>query len=185
MGAAGSAAQEQRSTQGMAACIAVATLSAFAAFGQELPAPSADPSSSPSSDAPPVLRLLPANTEIHLRMLESVGSATHRRGDRFKLEVADVIALDGQVIIPAGTPAQGEVIHAAKAGMGGRAGELILVVRFLNAGDQWVSLRSFSAGSGEDRYDLAEGLAVLGGIPSLFVSGKDFEIPRVPMSSPR
>ena len=124
MGAAGSAAQEQRSTQGMAACIAVATLSAFAAFGQELPAPSADPSSSPSSDAPPVLRLLPANTEIHLRMLESVGSATHRRGDRFKLEVADVVALDGQVIIPAGTPAQGEVIHAASTSRRSPAGAL-------------------------------------------------------------
>lgn len=177
MGAAGSAAQEQRSARGMVALIAVVMFSAFAAFGQESPAPSADPSSSPSSDAAPVLRLLPANTEIHLRMLESVGSATHRRGDRFKLEVADVVELDGDVIIPAGTPAQGEVIHAAKAGMSGRAGELILVVRFLNAGDQWVSLRSFSAGSGEDRYDLAAGLAVLGGIPALFVNGKNLVIP--------
>ena len=177
MGAAGSAAQERRNAQGMAACIAVVTLSAFAAFGQELPAPSADPSSSPSSDVAPVLRLLPANTEIHLRMLESVGSATHRRGDRFKLEVADVVELDGHIVIPAGTPAQGEVIHAAKAGMSGRAGELILVVRFLSAGDQWVSLRSFSAGNGEDRYDLAEGLALLGGIPALFVSGKNLVIP--------
>src|SRR5688572_8300007 len=114
-------------------------------------------------------RVLASGTEVHLRLLEPVASHTHRRGDRFKLEVAELIAVDGEVIVPAGSPAIGEVIHAAKPGASGKAGELILVVRGLRAGDHQVKLRSFTAGNGENRYGLATGLGVTLGIPALFV----------------
>ena len=184
MEAVGSAAQTRQNVRSIVATFVVAS-SIATSFGQEpAPAPSADSTVAASEPAIPspdalvtVLRLLRANTEIHLRMLEPVASNTHRRGDRFKLEVAEVVELDGDIVIPAGTPAEGEVIHAAKATVTGRAGELILVVRFLNAGGQQVMLRAFSAGTGEDRADLALGLGVFGGIPALFVTGKDVVIP--------
>jgi hypothetical protein len=182
MQAVGSAAQSRRNIHGIVATLLLAAFP-VSTFGQETPAPVADAAS--PSEPPPVvtdplatvLHLLQANTEVHLRMLETVASNTHRRGDRFKLEVAEVVQLDGDVVIPAGTPAEGEVIHAAKAGMSGRAGELILAVRFLNADGQRVLLRASSAGTGENRLDLATGLGVLGGIPALFVTGKEIVIP--------
>lgn len=122
-------------------------------------------------------RVLTGGTQVHLRLLEPVASDTHRRGDRFRLEVAEVITVAGEVIVPAGSPAIGEVIHAAKPGAAGKAGELILVVRWLRAGDHEVKLRSFTAGNGEDRLALATGIGVTLGIPALFVVGKNLVLP--------
>lgn len=45
-----------------------------------------------------------------------VDSHIHKRGDRFKLEVAQPIAVDESIIVLAGSPAIGEVVHAAKPG---------------------------------------------------------------------
>ena len=58
------------------------------------------------------------------------------------------VAVDGEVVIPAGAACVGEVVHAAKAGFGGKAGELILASRFVRLGDREIKLRSFSAGNG-------------------------------------
>jgi hypothetical protein len=132
----------------------------------------------PTTDLPTVAtltRLLPAETEIHLRLLEAVASNTHKHGDRFKLEVADPVIVDGQVLIPAGTACVGEVVHAAKAGFGGKAGELILASRFVRLGDREVKLRSFSASNGHDRVNLALGLSFV--LVGLFVEGNNIALP--------
>jgi hypothetical protein len=119
--------------------------------------------------------LVPANTEVHLRLVEPVASNTHKHGDRFPLEVVEPVLVDGTPVIPIGARGEGEVVHAAKGGFGGKAGELILVSRWVRIGDQPVKLRSFSAGSGKDRVNLALGLsfAVIG----IFVTGKDLSLP--------
>jgi len=125
--------------------------------------------------AQPPTHLLAADTEIHLRLLAPVASNTHKHGDRFALEVVDPVLVDGVVVIPAGAQGEGEVVHAAKGGFGGRAGELILVSRLVRVGDQVVKLRSFSAGSGEDRVNLAMGLSFV--VVGVFVTGKDITLP--------
>jgi hypothetical protein len=123
------------------------------------------------------LYTLAAGLEIHLRLLEPVASHTHKRGDRFKLEVAEPITVEDSIIVPAGSPAIGEVIHAAKPGMSGKAGELIMVARSLSVGAHEVKLRSFTAGNGENRLGLATGLGMTLGIPALFVVGKNLVLP--------
>lgn len=123
------------------------------------------------------LYTLVAGTEVHLRLLEAVASHTHKRGDRFKLEVAQPIAVDERIIVPAGSPAIGEVVHAAKPGMSGKAGELILATRSISVGEHIIKLRSFTAGNGENRLGLATGLGVTLGIPALFVVGKNLVLP--------
>jgi hypothetical protein len=129
-----------------------------------------------AQDAPaPATRVLPAATEIHLRLLEPVASNTHKHGDRFKLEVVEAVAVDGDVVIPAGAAGVGEVVHAAKAGFGGKAGELILASRFVQVGDREVKLRSFSAGNGTQRVNLAMGLSFV--VVGLFVQGKNIALP--------
>lgn len=123
----------------------------------------------------PATRVLPADTEIHLRLLEPVASNTHTHGDRFKLEVVDPVIVDGAVVIPAGAACVGEVVHGAKAGFGGRAGELILASRFVRVGDQEIKLRSFAASNGSDRVNLAMGLSFV--FVGLFVQGKNIVVP--------
>lgn len=161
------------------------TLTPVVLYGETIPAPEvvdtavdgADTAVESVADLLSKARVLARGTEVHLRLLEPVASNTHKRGDRFKLEVAEVVSIDGELIVPAGSPAMGEVIHAARPGASGKAGELILVVRWLRAGDNEVKLRSFTAGNGEDRYGLATGLGVTLGIPALFVVGKNLVLP--------
>jgi hypothetical protein len=138
------------------------------ASAQETPADVAAPSETETY-------LLKADTEVHLRLLAPVASNTHKRGDRFALEVARPVMVDGAIVVPPGAQGEGEVVHAAKGGFGGRAGELILVSRLLRVGDQTVKLRSFSAGNGDDRVNLAMGLSVV--LVGLFVNGKDIALP--------
>lgn len=131
-----------------------------------------------AQDAPapvPSSRVLPADTEVHLRLLEPVASNTHKHADRFKLEVAEPVAVDGNVVIPAGAACVGEVVHAGKAGFGGKAGELILASRFVQLGDREVKLRSFSAANGEQRVNLAMGLSFV--VVGIFVQGKNIVLP--------
>lgn len=137
------------------------------ASAQEAPADAAPP--------PSETYLLKADTEIYLRLLAPVASNTHKRGERFAMELVRPVVVDGVTVVPEGAQAEGEVVHAAKGGFGGRAGELILVSRVLRAGDQTIKLRSFSAGNGEDRVNLAMGLSFV--MVGLFVTGKDIALP--------
>ena len=149
-----------------AGCAVLLALGQVAGAQETLPA---------DATAQPLTHLLAADTEIHLRLLAPVASNTHKHGDRFALEVVAPVLVDGAVVIPAGAQGEGEVVHAAKGGFGGRAGELILVSRLVRVGDQVVKLRSFSAGSGEDRVNLAMGLSFV--VVGVFVTGKDITLP--------
>jgi len=122
----------------------------------------------------PAFCLLRADREVHLRLLESIASNTHKHGDRFALEVIEPVTVDGAIVIPAGAKGEGEVVHAAKSGFGGRGGELILASRFVRVGDQQIKLRSFSAGSGNDRVNLALGLSYV--FVGIFVTGKEISL---------
>ena len=156
------------SVQNRAVCCSVSVLFMFSASvgGQELAAPQ------PDVVSPHVLK---AGTEVHLRLLETIASNTHKHGDRFELEVMDPVVLDGAIVIPGGAKAAGEVVHAAKSGFGGKAGELILATRSVSLADRTIRLRSFSAGSGDDRVNLALGLSYV--LVGLFVTGKEISIP--------
>jgi hypothetical protein len=129
---------------------------------------------SPADDAAS-MRLLPADSEIRLRLLEPIASNSHKHGDKFALEVIEPVTIDGVALIPAGAKGEGQVVHAAKGGFGGRAGELILASRSVSVGGQTVKLRSFSAGNGQDRVNLALGLSFA--VVGIFVTGKDIALP--------
>jgi hypothetical protein len=122
--------------------------------------------------------VLPAGTEVHLRMLEAVASNTHKRGDHFSMEVVDSVIVEGREWIPAGSLAVGEVIFASKSGMGGNPGRLILGTRSVQANNLKIDLHSFTAGTGQDRRDAALGLGVTLSVVGLFVTGKNMVIPK-------
>lgn len=75
--------------------------------------------------------------------------------------------MSGALTIPAGTRGVAEVIHAAKGGMGGKAGELLIAARFLQLGpDVQIPLRSFRLApiAGKNNEGLATGLSIAGGV---------------------
>lgn len=127
-----------------------------------------------AADSTVVLR---ANTLIPLRMAETVGSDTHVGGARFPLVVTEDIFVNDRLVVPAGTPAEGEVIHAAKAGMFGKAGELSITSRVLMLGERRIKLRSLYASAGQTRADLALGVGLVIPLAPFFIRGKQVIVP--------
>lgn len=121
--------------------------------------------------------VLPAATPIDLIIEEAVSSDERMNGDRFPLRVAEDVLVDGVVVIPAGSPGEGEVVHAARSRRGGKAGELILAARYVTAGGLTIKLRSFAGGSGKDRTKASVGLAATLGFAGLLVRGGEYVIP--------
>lgn len=69
---------------------------------------------------------------VELVIDQPLSSRTSRIGEPFRLRLArPVLDSAGHTLVPAGTAGEGEIIHAAKAGGAGRAGELIVAARFL------------------------------------------------------
>jgi hypothetical protein len=124
---------------------------------------------------------LAPGTVVVIEVMESISTATHRRGDKFALRLAQPLLLDGAIAIPAGTPGEGEVIDAHKPGMAGKPGELVLAARRLDLPGGPAALRGFKVtGMGQKHELLAMALvAVAGpaGMVGALVTGGDAEIP--------
>ena len=90
---------------------------------------------------------VPALTPVIVRIEDEISSRANKSGDRFRITVAEDVRVGDAVVIPAGSVGEGEVIHAAKRGAGGKAGELIVMARFVRVGDNEIRLRSFALGA--------------------------------------
>ena len=132
---------------------------------------------SPSS-APAPTATLSALTPVLIQFDEPVSSEKNRNGDRFRFHVAADVRVGDVVVIPMGTPGMGEVIHAAKAGMAGKAGELIVASRYVTVGYRNVRLRSFASGAGKQFTDVANWTGILVGLPSLMIQGGKMTMPQ-------
>ena len=128
--------------------------------------------------ASPPLVAVPALTPVLIQLDEEISSERNKGGDRFRLRVAADVRVGDALVIPAGSIGEGEVIHAQKAGFGGKAGELIVAARFVSVGGRRVRLRSFSAGAGEQHTDWALRTGVLVSLPALLIQGGVLIMPR-------
>lgn len=86
----------------------------------------APPAVSPIIAPPTTNAVLRAGTPITLRLLEEVTTKEKaaRVGQRIKMEVAAPVEVNGVVVVPAGSPAEGEVVSVRNKGMWGKSGRL-------------------------------------------------------------
>jgi hypothetical protein len=163
--------------------VSIGILSALA-LAQSIAPVAQAPEAAPQVAAPQVAApaatavRLPALTPLRLRVEGEISSSTHVAGDKIVIVLADPIRVTDALVIPAGTRGVGEVIHSAKKGMGGKAGELLVAARTLDlAPGVSVPLRSFrlAPASGKNQEGLAAGLMIaggaVGGIAALVVTG--------------
>ena len=172
--AAPAAAAQPRSTDS-AALRAMATSPAG-------PASAPTPVAAAVSPVPPSLPAsvsgLPADTPVLLEIQAPLSSAKAKRGDKFPLRLTQALIVGGAERLPAGTPGIGEVVHAARRGASGKPGELLLAARYLEHQGRRVPLRGFSlGGTGKSREGVAVSVGIALGIPGLFVTGGEIEIP--------
>ncbi len=96
------------------------------AFGASMLAvcATAQPQAQLVSAMPAGAAVLHAGTSIPLRMREAITTKGKmlKVGQRVQLEVAENITMNGQTVIPAGSPAVGEITTVRNKGMWGKSG---------------------------------------------------------------
>lgn len=121
---------------------------------------------------------VPALTPVAVRLEEPISSNKNKPGDRFRITVAEDVRVGDALVIPAGSVGEGEVVHAAKSGAGGKAGELILAARFVRVGDIDIRLRSFALGVvGKDQTNNSLAASMVIGPFAMFVKGGVVTVP--------
>lgn len=139
------------------------------------PAPEPEPAPEPARTAP---HSIPADTAVVLETAQPLSSATLKRGDAIALRLAEPLAVDGAIAVPAGAACHGEVIHAERARGGGKAGELLLAARYIEHQGRRIPLRGFRiSASGDQKIGAAVGVALVGGPLAMFVRGGQIELP--------
>ena len=183
---------------------AVAVVLAVAPLTPSIADPAADPAASVTPEAPvsspadagpaatpeasasaaPATIKLPALTGLELVVVEEVTSKTAVTGMPVQLRLSRPLYVAAELGIPAGTPVEGVVIHAAKGGMGGKSGELLLGAKRIILSDTVsIPLRSFRLGpaKGQNNEGLAMGVAIAGGaigsVASMFITGGSATVP--------
>jgi hypothetical protein len=116
-------------------------------------------------------------TAVTVEILDSLNSALVKRGDRFRLRLAEPILAEGKQVF-ANIEGVGEIVHAEKSRSGGKPGELLIAARYLEAGGTQISLRGLKlGGKGKDNTNAAMAASFALGPLALFVHGREIVIP--------
>jgi len=96
--------------------------------------------------APTMLR---TGTPIPMKLSEPLTTeGKHlKAGQRFEIETADAISMNGRVVIPAGTHGVGEVTDVRNKGMWGKSGRIEVRPLYVQVGDRQIKL----TGSADDK----------------------------------
>lgn len=115
---------------------------------------------------------IPATTPVVFDIVAPLSSKTSQIKEMFPIVLAVPIVVDGAELVPAGTPGEGQVVHAARSGWGGKAGELIIAARYLELNGVRIPLRKFSFGAtGENRFGTAFAASVAVPVAGFFING--------------
>jgi len=121
---------------------------------------------------------IPANTIVEIEITQPLTSHTSHPDDLFPIRLAAPIVLDGDTVVAAGLAGQGQVIHAARAGGLGKAGELVITARYLLCGSTRLPLRSFHFdAAGTSRAGAALAVSAVVPLSGLLLKGGEVVVP--------
>lgn len=121
----------------------------------------------------------PAGSVVELEVADALDSARNHRGDHFAIVLRNPLVVDGVLVLPAGVPGMGEVVHAAPSRGGGKPGELILAARHLDYRGQQVPLRGMKLGAvGQDRSQASLAVGMVLGPFGQLVHGRESVVPK-------
>jgi len=130
-----------------------------------------------ASTAPDGTLMLATGTPITLAVSAEVNSSTHRAGDTFALTVLNDVRVGDTVVIPRGTPAQGEITWRTGKGAFGKSGKLELSLRYIDLGGQRIPVTGDYRQEGEGN-TIATGVGIIAvGVFAGFITGKRARLP--------
>lgn len=167
-----------------AALLVGAVAAASPSTAQDAPPPPAaavtpqPPADTPAPPAPAPCCTVLGGTLITISIDKALDSKTARVGQEFPIHLAEPLTQGDVTLIPAGTKGIGEVIHVARAGLAGRAGELSVVVRSLTLDGRDIPLRGFQlGGAGKNNTNLALAANAVVGVVGVLISGGNKYVP--------
>lgn len=140
------------------------------AAAQAVPSPCAAMAASDAAQVPSLV--IAAGTPVEFEFAAPLDSRTNKIDDFFAIRLTRPILSGERVAVPAGAMGFGQIVHAAKAGGGGKAGELIVAVRGIDAGGVRVPLRRYrDGGIGADNRNGAFGVGLVVPFGAFLVRG--------------
>ena len=116
---------------------------------------------------------VPAGTVVMVELAQPVSTKTAKPGDTFAIRLAEPVVVRGQIVLRAGTTGVGQVVDAAKPGLGGKGAKLVLDARGLTGpGGAEVRLKALqlaAVGKGHATAATALGIGGIGFMPLGFV----------------
>ena len=155
-------------------------LATTSAFGQAITAPVAV-SPAVSIAAPDTNNaVLRTGTEVALSLAEPLTTKEKqlRVGQRFKLTTSAAVVVQGQNVIPVGTPAIGEVLTVRNKGMWGKSGHFTARVLYLTVNGRQVHMTGTFDEKGSAGGWAAGAVSAIVFLPAgFFMTGKSAELP--------
>ncbi len=125
----------------------------------------------------PVLRIgtqIPVRTRTEL----TTKNKALRVGQRFDVETAEPVMLDGRVVIPVGTPGVGEVTSVRNKGMWGKSGHFDVRLLSLRVGDRQIRISGIADDKGKAGGGGAAAVSALVFLPAgFFMTGTSARLP--------
>jgi 3D (Asp-Asp-Asp) domain-containing protein len=120
---------------------------------------------------------VPDGTDLRLRLLMPLSSASARRGDPVRFEVSSDVTVRGVVVIAKGAEATGRVGEVAKSKSFGRPGKLEIDLTSVDAVDgSRIPIRSERELKGDGRLGATVVAVALVGVFGGFVKGKNIDV---------
>lgn len=122
---------------------------------------------------PGAARVLRAGTSVPMRTLAELttNGKQLKVGHRFELETTDAVSVDGQVVIPAGSRAMGEVTRVRNKGMWGKSGAIEARMLYVSANGRQMRLSGSLDDKGTTGTAGVVGAAVVLPVVGFFVTG--------------
>jgi hypothetical protein len=130
-----------------------------------------------------VQNTLRTGTEVNLKLMEPLSTEGKklRVGYRFQMEVAEPVMVNGQIVVPAGSPALGEVTEVRNKGMWGKSGHLTASMLFVTVGGRQIRLNGTFDDKGITGTGGVVAAVLLVPVVGFFTTGTSA---RVPMNAP-
>jgi hypothetical protein len=128
----------------------------------------------------PVPNVLRTGTPVVLRFAEGITTKEKaaKINDRVRMEVAEAVAVNGVTVIPAGSPAVGELTEVRNKGMWGKSGRIVGRVLTVNANGRTIRLSgTFDSKGGSGTGGAVAVSAVVFAPAGFFMTGKSAEMP--------
>ena len=132
--------------------------------------------------APPVAdhgaySYFPMGTPLRLTTRTELSTRNNRPGERFDLVVSEPLVYRGQVVVPAGAPAVGEVMRIERNGAAGKRGEMAVRLLYAQTPSGPVQLWGRTERAGNNQKMLAIGGAAVVAWPMIFIHGTSARLP--------